>query len=59
MSQGNVYAARGMKVVADTYWDSVTWKYLPKDDGSKTVECTPRTALEDVTNVPDTVQFFH
>ena len=58
VQQGLVYIARGLKVVADTYWNADQWKYVPRDDGSKTVECCWRTALEDVTHVSGIAQYF-
>ena len=58
VQQGLIYIARGLKVVADTYWNAEQWKYVPRDDGSKTVECCWRTALEDVTQVSGIAQYF-
>ena len=58
VQQGSIYIARGMKVVADSYWNAEQWKYVPREDGSKTVECGWRTALEDVTQVSSIAQYF-
>ena len=58
VQQGLIYIVRGLKVVADTYWNADQWKYVPRDDGSKTVECGWRTALEDVTHVGAIAQYF-
>ena len=58
VQQGQIYIARGLKVVSDTYWSAEHYKYVPRDDGSKTVECCWRTALEDVTQVSSIAQYF-
>ena len=58
VQQGLIYIARGLKVVAATYWDADRWKYVPRDDWSKAVECCWRTALEDVTHVSGIAQYF-
>ena len=58
VEQGHIYIARGLKVVPDTYWNTEQFKYVPRDDGTKKVECTWRTALEDVTHVDDIKQYF-
>lgn len=58
LKQGSIYIIRGLKVVAETRWSHELYKYAPLDDGSKTVECFWRTALEDVTQVREIAQFF-
>ena len=58
MLQGGIYIARGLKVVPETSWSDDAWKYVPRDDGAKTVERTYRTAIEDVSNVQDIGQYF-
>ena len=58
VQQGLIYIARGLKVVSDTYWSAEHYKYVPRDDGSKTVECCWRTVLEDVTQVSSIAQYF-
>ena len=56
VEQSKIYIGRGLKVVASTYWKG--GQYAPRDDGSKTVECGWRTALEDVSHVLDIAQYF-
>ena len=56
--EGRTYVMRGLKVVADRYWDDNTWQWMPRTDGRKGVECNFRTAAEDVTHVPSIVDIF-
>ena len=56
--EGKIYIVRGLKVVDQTYWSEDQYKYIPKEDGSKTVEISFRTALEDVSEVSDIAQYF-
>ena len=58
VQQGSIYIIRGLKVVTETCWNNDLWKYAPRDDGSKTVECCWRTALEDVTQVREIAKLF-
>ena len=58
IESGHTYMARGMKVVANTQWCPEQCKYVPRDDGSKKVECTWKTALEDVSNIDTVLQYF-
>ena len=46
---GAIYILRGLKISPATYWCSDAWKYVPRENGSKTVEISARTAAEDVT----------
>ena len=55
---GYIYIARVLKVAPETYWNNDQWKYTPRDDNSKTLQCCWRTALEDVTEVLDIAQYF-
>ena len=55
---GHVYIARGLKVSAERRWDDETCKYVLRDDGSRRLECTVRTAVEDVSHVDNIVAFF-
>ncbi len=48
---GRVYIVRGLRVIRKRIWDFVKCKYVPKTDGPNTLDCTYRTALEDVTGV--------
>ena len=57
--EGNTYIVRGLKVTADTHWDDQQWKYVPRQDGTKALECTTRAAVEDVTHVDAIAVFFH
>ena len=56
--EGKIYLIRGLKVVDQTYWSDDAYKYVPKEDGSKTVELTFRTAIEDLTEVTEIAQYF-
>ena len=50
IAEGKTYIVRGLKVVDDKWWCDGAG-YVPKGDGSKTVEICWRTAVEDVTHV--------
>ena len=58
ITQGSIYIIRGLRVVQATYWSDEARAYVPKEDGSKTVEITIRTAFEEVTDVPEISQYF-
>ena len=58
IAEGRVYIARGIKVAAERRWDDELNKYVCRDDGSKRMECTGRTAVEDVSHVDAVVTFF-
>ena len=58
VQQGSIYIARGLKVVADKYWNNEEYRYVPRTDGVKSVECCWRTALEEVTHVSDIAFWF-
>ena len=50
------YIIRGLKVVPARQWDDKEWKYINRADGTKSLERTCRTAVEDVSHiVPITV----
>ena len=52
---GGAYAVRGLKVVNDRTWDSQkgVWRW----DSQKTIACSVRTAVEDVSDVDSTTQY--
>ena len=56
--QGGLYIIRGLKVTAATRWSEVSWKWEEWMEGPKTLECTFRTAVEDVTNVSAIGHYF-
>ncbi len=58
IAEGHVYIARGLKVSAERRWDDDLNKYVDRDDGSKRMECTSRTAVEDVSHISDVMSFF-
>ena len=58
VQQGSIYIARGLKVVADKYWNNEEYRYVPRTDGVKSVECCWRAALEEVTHVSDIAFWF-
>ena len=55
---GAIYILRGLKISPATYWCSDAWKYVPRENGSKTVEISARTAAEEVTEVAAFNQYF-
>ena len=54
----STYIVRGLKVVCETVWSEDLHKYVPRADQTKTVECSFRTAVEDVSHVPSIVSWF-
>ena len=58
IAEGSAYVARGLKVSAERSWDGTLYKYVCRDDGSRRLECTGRTAVEDVSHVAAIVTFF-
>ena len=52
------YIFRGMKVVSDQMWSEDLWKYVSKPDGPQTLECNPRTAIENVDGVSAIMAYF-
>ena len=56
--EGKIYLIRGLKVVDQTYWSEDVYKYVPKEDGTKTVEISFRTAIEDLTAVTEIATYF-
>ena len=55
--EGGYYILRGLKVVAETYWDYHLEAYTAKENGARAFECTNRTAVEDV-SLSSVVQAF-
>ena len=51
------YIFRGLKVVAETMWSNDDYRYIPRPDKTQTVECTSRTAVEDVSHVPAITEY--
>ncbi len=58
ITEGKIYIIRGLKIVDETYWSDDAWKYVPREDGTKTVEVTFRTAFEEVTDVVEVMRYF-
>ena len=54
----STYIIRGLKVVIETVWSADLNKYVPRGDKAKTVECTFRTAVEDVSHVGPITTWF-
>ena len=54
----STYIIRGLKVVTETVWSADLNKYVPREDNAKTVECTFRTAVEDVSHVGPITAWF-
>ena len=55
---GQIYIFRGLKVVLEKQWDDAQWKYIPRVDGQKALECVWRTAVEDVSHVAEIRAFW-
>ena len=55
---GQIYIFRGLKVVLEKHWDDVQWRYIPRVGGQNAVECVWRTAVGDVSHVPEISAFF-
>jgi len=55
---GQIYIIRGLKVVAAKSWSYDDWKYVPRTDGARALDCTYRTAVEDVSRVQAITQIF-
>ena len=58
IAEGSAYIARGIKVSAERSWDDMLNKYVCRDDGSRRMERTGRTAVEDVSHVAAIETFF-
>ena len=58
IAEGKTYIVRGLKVVDYKWWCDGAG-YVPKGDGSKTVEICWRTAVEDVTHMQQLARHFH
>ena len=54
----HIYFFRGMKVRIAQVWSDITWTYDDREDKQKDVECTRRTAVEDVTEVSSIRSFY-
>ena len=55
---GEVYILRGLRVQHEQVWCPETWKWVPRTDGSLTLECGIRTAAERVSHVAAISTFF-
>jgi len=53
-----IYIIRGLKVVQARRWSEEAWKYVPRTDGARSLDCTYRTAVEDVSEVQAITQIF-
>jgi hypothetical protein len=58
MHQDGVYIIRGLKVMKETEWSNEKWAYVPREDGTQTLESSFRVAVEDVSQVQDITQYF-
>ena len=58
LKRNEIYSIRGLRVVADTAWDSDQGKYAAKSDGSRTFVCAWRSAVQHVTGVPCIARWF-
>ena len=55
---GGAYVVRGLKVVNDRAWDSTRGMWIRSADAPKILECSVRTACEDVEGVESITQYF-
>jgi hypothetical protein len=51
VQNGSIYIIRGLKVVQAKRWSLEEGKYVPRTDGARSLDCTYRTAVEDVSEV--------
>ena len=51
IANGGTYIIRGLKVVKEQVWSQDDWKYVTKSDGINCLDCSYRTAVEDVSDV--------
>ena len=58
INTGGAYVVRGIKVVNDRAWDSTAGMWIRSADTPKTIECSVRTAWEDVQDVESITQYF-
>ena len=54
---GGAYVVRGLKVVNDGAWNSAKGVWIRSVDTLKTVQCSVRTACEDVADVESITQY--
>jgi protein-arginine kinase activator protein McsA len=54
---GGAYVVRGLKVVNDRAWDSTKAIWIRSADAPKIIECSARTAWEDVEDVESITQY--
>jgi hypothetical protein len=54
---GGAYVVRGLKVVNDRAWDSTKGIWIRSADAPKIIECSARTAWEDVEDVESITQY--
>ena len=54
---GGAYVVRGLKVVYGRAWDSARGIWICSAVMPKTIECSVRTAFEDVSNVASITQY--
>ena len=55
---GGAYVVRGLKVVNDRAWDAMRSMWIRSADAPKILECSVRTACEDVEGVESITQYF-
>jgi hypothetical protein len=54
---GGAYIVRGLKVVNDRVWDPAKSMWTRSPDAPKTIECSVRTACEDVEDIESITQY--
>ena len=57
-SAGCSYVVRGLKVAHNRAWATTRQSYVRSSDQPLTVECSPRTACDDVTDVEHITQYW-
>ena len=55
---GGAYVVRGLRVVNDRVWDQARGMWIRSADAPKIIECSVRTACEDVDGVESITQYF-
>ena len=54
----HIYMIRGLKVMAEMYWDSWSQSRQPSENGKMRLERCFRTAVEDVTELEEFAEYF-
>ena len=59
VEENNIYILRGLKVALEKYWDDSAFKFVTDPKGERVLDCTPRTAIEEVSHHEEIRKYFH